>query len=80
MTETPLVSVVIPVWRDEDALARALDEVSPSADVEILVAYTLGEEPRYARLRALYPAVRWVAAPRGRGVQMNAGALLKSPW
>jgi rSAM/selenodomain-associated transferase 2/rSAM/selenodomain-associated transferase 1 len=74
MTVTPLVTVVIPVWRDEVALARALDHVSSSADVEIVVAYALGDDSCDAPLRASHPTVRWVAAPRGRGVQMNVGA------
>jgi rSAM/selenodomain-associated transferase 2/rSAM/selenodomain-associated transferase 1 len=70
-----LISVVIPVWRDGDVLARALERLSPPpAGVEVIVACVLGEESRDARLRIDYPHVRWVSAPRGRAVQMNVGA------
>ncbi len=70
----PLVSVVIPVWRDEEALSRALAHVRASARVEVLVACAGGEERRYERLRERYHGTKWISAPRGRAVQMNAGA------
>ena len=74
MTDEPLVSVVLPVWRDETLLARGLDRLAPRDGVEIVVACVLGEEPRYAELREQHPSVVWVSAPRGRAAQMNAGA------
>lgn len=71
----PLVTVVVPVWQDEDGLARALRGVGTADDrVEVVVACALGEESRYAYLREQFPTVRWISAPRGRGIQMNAGA------
>lgn len=70
-----LVSVVIPVWRDFDVLACALEHLSPlPVGVEVIVASVLGEASRYERLRIEHPHVRWVSAPRGRAVQMHAGA------
>lgn len=79
MADQPLVSVVIPVWRDIDLLARALELLSPPpAGVEVIVACVLGEESRYERLGLDHPDVRWISAPRGRAVQMNAGAAVAS--
>lgn len=76
MQEERLVSVVIPVWRDADALTRALQCVPGRSNVEVIVARALGEEARYEGARTLYPDVRWVSAPRGRASQMNAGAAI----
>ncbi len=74
--DPPLASIVIPVWRDEGALLRTLDRVMPFAagEAELIVACVLGEDSRYEPIRTRYPTLRWVAAPRGRAVQMNAGA------
>jgi rSAM/selenodomain-associated transferase 2/rSAM/selenodomain-associated transferase 1 len=74
MPEGPLVSVVIPVWRDEAALSGTLQHVQASPDVEVIVACALGEEPMYERLRATQQRTRWVSTPRGRAIQMNGGA------
>lgn len=74
MCEEPLVSVIIPVWGDAVALTKTLHLLHPSAQVEVVVACVLGEESRYVSLRDRHSAVRWVAAPRGRAAQMNAGA------
>ena len=68
MAEGPLVSIVIPVWRDERELARVLRSLGPPTDVEVIVACVLGEELRYDDLRAAHRNVIWVAAPRGRTV------------
>ncbi len=77
MCEDPLVSIVIPVWRDEGVLTRTLERLHDTQQVEIILAGALGEEP-YAVLRERYPDVRWVSAPRGRASQMNAGAAVAS--
>lgn len=85
MPDQPLVSVIIPVWRDEVALEGALASlpretrtrnarIHAEGSAEVIVSRVLGEDVRYERLRDRHPDVRWVAAPRGRGVQMNAGA------
>lgn len=74
MPEEPLVSIIIPVWRDEHALAQTLRHLHAPSNVEVIVASALGEEPWYQHVRQQHPELRFVAAPRGRGVQMNAGA------
>jgi rSAM/selenodomain-associated transferase 2/rSAM/selenodomain-associated transferase 1 len=74
MIEEPLVSVVTPVWRDDDALKGLLEALGTAPRAELIVAAALGDEARYYEHRAQRPDVRWVSAPRGRAVQMNAGA------
>lgn len=75
MADQPLVSVVIPVWRDVDVLADSLGRLSPvPTGVEVIVASVLGDESRYDHRGTAYPHVHWISAPRGRAVQMNAGA------
>src|ERR687898_251320 len=76
MSEEPLVSVIVPVWRDEAGLATALHRLHPTESVEVVVACVLGEESRYVSVREKHPGIRWVAAPRGRASQMNAGAAI----
>ncbi|MGH9201277.1 MAG: glycosyltransferase, partial [Vicinamibacterales bacterium] len=68
------MSIVIPVWRDEPALARTLQRLNPPTTVEVIVTSALDDEPDYQHLRQRYPRVRWTSAPRGRGIQMNVGA------
>lgn len=72
--EAPFASVVIPVWRDADALEQTLRALPPHPDLEVIAACVPGDEEEYVRTRATRPDVRWVTAPRGRGAQMNAGA------
>lgn len=76
MPDDVFVTVVIPAWRDEEPLTRTLQHLRPASEVEVIVACVLGDESRYRRHREGHPAVRWVAAPRGRAAQMNAGALV----
>jgi glycosyltransferase involved in cell wall biosynthesis len=66
------VTVVIPVYRDAEALARTL-EAADWTDAEVIVAATAGDLS-LASVRSSYPAVVWLDAPRGRARQMNAGA------
>jgi rSAM/selenodomain-associated transferase 2/rSAM/selenodomain-associated transferase 1 len=70
------ISIVIPAWRGDQAyLPAALAHVRDAApDAEVIVATPADEAGRYAALAAEYPGVRWVGSPRGRAVQMNAGA------
>jgi len=74
MPDHPIISIVIPVWRDEEALAQSLRRVRASSDAEVIVACVFGEERRYQEHREGHPTVRWISAPRGRAAQMNAGA------
>jgi rSAM/selenodomain-associated transferase 2 len=70
---THVVSIVIPVYRDADALARLLSARDILEGVEVVVAMT-ADDASLESVRAAYPDVIWVEAPRGRAVQMNAGA------
>lgn len=74
MLDRPFVTVVIPVWRDAAALDDTLGVLEHTPDAEVIVAHVLGESGDYAAIRGRHPSVRWVEAPRGRGVQMNTGA------
>jgi rSAM/selenodomain-associated transferase 2/rSAM/selenodomain-associated transferase 1 len=69
----PLVSVVVPAWRDRDALAGLLGS-GTLRGAEVVVSVPFGEASRYADLVAESPGVRLVESSRGRAAQMNAGA------
>ena len=81
MSAAPLVSIVIPVFRDAvelEALLTDLNDTVAAVDAEdgaeVIVA---NSEPADASITALqkhFPAVRWMDSARGRGRQMNAGA------
>jgi rSAM/selenodomain-associated transferase 2 len=74
-----LVSVVLPVYNDADALARALASIDFSG-AEVIVAATPGDES-LAALRVSRSDLVWVDAPRGRAKQMNAGAAVaRGTW
>ena len=68
-----MVSVIIPVYRDTEALARTLESTDLSG-AEVIVAATREDAGPLAALRAAHPDVVWIDAPRGRALQMNAGA------
>jgi rSAM/selenodomain-associated transferase 2 len=68
-----LVSIVIPVYRDSEALARTLKTLDAST-TEVVVVATPEDAGDLAPLRAAHPEIAWLEAPRGRAVQMNAGA------
>jgi rSAM/selenodomain-associated transferase 2 len=66
------VSVIIPVYRDAEALASTLASTDLSA-AEVIVSASIDDESLHA-LRLARPDLRWIDAPRGRARQMNAGA------
>lgn len=68
-----MISIVIPVYRDGDALARTLADFDPCG-AEVIVAATAEDREALAALRSARPDVVWIESPRGRGRQMNAGA------
>lgn len=68
-----MFSVVIPVFRDAEALARTLGACD-FRDAQIVIASTPEDRPSLTELRAARPDLRWVESPRGRARQMNAGA------
>jgi rSAM/selenodomain-associated transferase 2 len=67
-----LPSVIIPVFRDADALARTL-AVTDFSGAELIVSAVQGDDS-LASLRDNRPDIVWIGAPRGRALQMNAGA------
>jgi Glycosyltransferase like family 2 len=76
-----LLSIVIPVRRDAEALRRFLAQLTPQPDVQLIVTATGFEDEPFASagggwraLEASRPDVVWVHGPPGRGVQLNAGA------
>ena len=80
MPDSRTVSIVLPVFRDSNALAGTLgvsDFRGPMVR-EVIVAATGEDSESLARLRAERPDIRWIEAPRGRARQMNAGAAAAS--
>ena len=69
----PLVSVIIPVRGDIDALSQLLAQLPSSGSVEIIVAAAPPMDV-FAGLRARFTDVIWIESEPGRGVQQNAGA------
>jgi rSAM/selenodomain-associated transferase 2 len=67
-----LSSVIIPVYRDVEALGRTLASTDFSC-AELIVSVTRTDDS-LASLRAARKDIVWVDAPRGRAPQMNAGA------
>jgi rSAM/selenodomain-associated transferase 2/rSAM/selenodomain-associated transferase 1 len=74
MPSAPLATVVIPVWRDRDALAGLLGSLEPTDAVEVVVGVPSGEGAAFRDLRHAGGPVTIAEAPRGRAAQMNAAA------
>ena len=70
---TPLVTVVIPVLSDADAVARVLPQIPASADIEVVIVDG-AHDPRLDDIADAHPRARVQRTPAGRGRQMNAGA------
>jgi len=74
-----LVTIIIPVYRDADTLARTL-EATDFGEAEVIVAAAEGDAS-LAGLRASRPDLVWVTGARGRARQMNAGAAIaRGDW
>ena len=80
MTEAPVLSVVMPVFKEGDAVEPVLRSLTSAVTTphEILVVYDFDEDPTVAvveRLGAELPAVRGLRNDLGRGVlnAMKAG-------
>ena len=67
-----MISLIIPVYRDAEALGRTLAATDFSG-ADVIVSST-PDDPSLAPLRLARPDIVWVDAPRGRARQMNAGA------
>ena len=72
----PLVSIVIPVKGDAEALEDLLREVSVEVGpaVEVVVSAAMPLDHALSDLRDRYTTVIWVESTPGRGTQLNAGA------
>jgi rSAM/selenodomain-associated transferase 2 len=70
----PFASIVVPVLDEAAALAALLPALSPSGDVEVLVAEAAGRGGVLETIRACHPGVRWIGGRPGRATQMNAAA------
>ena len=71
------VTIVIPVYKDTDALGRTLRSVSTTADAgspELIIVSTADDATSLAPLRTAHHDVLWLETGRGRARQMNAGA------
>ena len=71
----PVISLILPVLNEAPILPEALSGLPQAADLEIILVDG-GSTDATREVAARFPRVRWVSAPRGRGVQMNAGARL----
>ena len=69
----PVISLILPVLNEAPILAEALSNLPRAPDLEIILVDG-GSTDATREVAARFPHVRWVSAPRGRGVQMNAGA------
>jgi rSAM/selenodomain-associated transferase 2 len=77
MIPRPGISVVVPFLNEERALPATLDALLPQLDPtrgDEAIAVDGGSDDASRELLARFPAVRVVAAARGRASQMNAGA------
>jgi len=72
----PLVSVVIPVWRDSIALGELLATLPDRDVVEVIVAHAGPADATLDEVRAAFGGVRWADCAVGRGEQLNCGAAL----
>jgi rSAM/selenodomain-associated transferase 2/rSAM/selenodomain-associated transferase 1 len=70
----PFASIVVPALNDSDALAGLIATLPPATDFEVIVVNGGVWDLPLKRLIAARPDIRWLAAPPGRGRQMNAGA------
>ena len=60
-----MISVIIPVYRDVEVLARTL-ALTELGDAHVIVVYTRDDAESLATLRAAHPRLAWIDAPRGR--------------
>lgn len=70
------VSVIIPVLNEEERIANRLEELARIPGLHEVIVVDGGSEDRTVSLARSFPGVRVLTAPRGRAVQMNAGAAL----
>jgi rSAM/selenodomain-associated transferase 2 len=71
----PDLSIILPVFNEAPILAAALANLPRAPDLEIILVDG-GSTDATQAVAASFPHIRRLTAPRGRGVQMNAGARL----
>ena len=69
----PVISIVLPVLNEARVLAATLTGLPVAADLEIILVDG-GSTDGTWELAGCFPHLRLLAAPRGRGCQLNAGA------
>ena len=74
---SPVISIIIPVLNEEKILRETLASLPCDPDLEIIIVDGGSADDTLA-VAAGFPLARLLAAPRGRGCQMNAGALASS--
>lgn len=74
MTPRPQLAVIIPVYRDTEALARLLDLLNRDTGVdEIIVSAAAVSPDELDNLEQRFPSVSIVMGSAGRGAQLNRG-------
>jgi rSAM/selenodomain-associated transferase 2 len=72
-SNTPLFSIILPVFHEAGVLGKTLSGLPRGRDLEIIVVDG-GSTDGTGAVAEKVPYVRLLQAPRGRGSQMNAGA------
>ncbi|MBM4273942.1 MAG: glycosyltransferase, partial [Deltaproteobacteria bacterium] len=72
--EPPLISIIIPVFNEARALPLTLAGLPAAPDLEVILVDGGSTDDTWEAAGA-YPHVSRVQSPRGRGIQMNTGAL-----
>ncbi|MFW6113171.1 MAG: TIGR04283 family arsenosugar biosynthesis glycosyltransferase [Thermodesulfobacteriota bacterium] len=73
----PAISIIVPVLNEGTTLRETLAHLPRAPDLEIILVDG-GSTDHTLAVAADFPGIKMCAAPRGRGCQMNAGALASS--
>ena len=78
---SPLVSVIIPVYNEAEALPGALANTLQQSGNHEIILVDGGSSDRSMEIARGYPGVRVLASSKGRARQMNAGAAVaRGEW
>src|SRR4030042_5066367 len=70
----PYISIIIPTLNEAGCLRETLSGIPPAPDLEIILVDG-GSTDDTLEVASRYPHLRGLKSPRGRGLQMNTGAL-----